>query len=152
MRSVHALIKKNPLFYSFFFPALVDGTVTLLGQSQEYWNNQRVVDEASPAFYFLLASPWAFILGSIVWFTFWYWLFKKLKEPVNLFLMFLFISGHSWGSTSWIWNLMKKNSFYSLTNQISIIFAWSLAVLYFIMIALFAAYCLGVHLERKRKG
>src|SRR3990167_4877314 len=111
---------KNPLFFAFFFPALFDGTVTLLGQDTSYWTN-RAVNEASPVYYFLLASPWLFIAGSIVWFLFWYWIFTKLKEPLNLFLMFLFIAGHSWGSTSWIWNIAKRNGLYTPFNQTSVV-------------------------------
>lgn len=142
------IVSKNPLFYAFLFPALVDGVTTLLGQNPEYWSN-KVANEASPAYYFLLASPWIFTLGSIFWFIFWYWLFKRLKEPFDLFLMFLFIAGHSWGSTSWIWNIMKVNGVYTPTNQLSVMFAWSIAVFYFALIALFASYSLKVYFERK---
>jgi len=142
------VIAKNPLFFAFFFPALVDGITTLLGQDTSYWTN-KVVNEASPAYYFLLASPWIFALVSIFWFVFWYWLFKRAKEPFNLFLMFLFIAGHSWGSTSWIWKIMKVNSIYTPNNQLSIFFAWSIAVFYFALIALFATYSLRAYFERK---
>jgi len=94
------LIKNNPLFFAFFFPAVVDLTATLLGQDSQYWNHSRIVNEASPAYYFLVVPPWLFLFGSLMWFVLWYWLLKKLKDPLNLFLMFLFISGHSWGSAS----------------------------------------------------
>jgi len=145
---VKQAISKNPLFFAFFFPALTDGIITLVGQDSSYWAN-GVVNEASPAYYFLLLSAWLFVLGSIFWFVFWYWIFKKLKEPLNLFLMFLFIAGHSWGSSSWIWKIMKVNGIYSSNNQPSIIFAWSIAVLYFALIALFATYCLRIYIRRK---
>ena len=141
-------ISKNPLYFTFFFPALVDGIITLFGQGTSYWTN-RVVNEASPAYYFLLFSPWVFVLGSIFWFVFWYWAFKKLKEPLNLFLMFLFIAGHSWGSTSWIWKIMKANNLYVSNNQQSVFFAWGISVFYFALIAFFATYCLGIYFRRK---
>ncbi len=144
---INRLVTKNPLFFAFFFPALVDGIVTLLGQDTSYWTN-RVVNEASPAYFALFISPWLYAVGSIFWFVFWYWVFKKLKEPLNLFLMFLFIAGHSWGSSSWIWKIMKVNGIYSPNNQPSIIFAWSIAVLYFALIALFATYCLRIYIRR----
>jgi len=145
------LVNRNPLFFAFFFPALVDGVMTLLGQGSEYWNASRVVNEASPAYYFLLASPWLFLLGSIMWFVSWYWLFKRLKEPLNLFLMFLFIAGHSWGSGSWIMKVFKQSGVYTFGNQLSIIFAWSLLIFYFLLIAGIATFCLRIHVRKVDK-
>lgn len=132
------LIKKNPLFFAWFFPALVDGIVTLAGQNGP-------INEASPAYYFLLASPWVFVAGSMVWFVGWYLIFKRLKEPINLFLMFLFIAGHAWGSSSWIWRLMKLNGVYEPTNQLSVMLAWGIVVGYFALIALIASRCLRLY-------
>lgn len=93
------IIKKNPLFFAFFFPALIDGILTLVGQEISYLSGGQV-NEASPAFYFLNISPFLFLVGSLFWFVLWYWLFKRLRELVNLFIMFLFIAGHSWGSAN----------------------------------------------------
>lgn len=121
-----------------------------MGQGEKYWTSQRVVNEASPAYYVLMASPWLFIIGSIIWFIFWYFLFKRLKEPVNLFLTFLFISGHSWGSASWIMKIFKDNGVYQIGNQPSIIFAWSLLIIYFILIALCATYCLKIYIKKRK--
>jgi hypothetical protein len=142
---------KNPLFFAFFFPALIDGIVTILGQDNGYWTNYSIASDASPAYYFLLTSPWLFLLGSVIWFIFWYWLFKRLKEPFNLFLMFLFIAGHSWGSSSWIMKMFKEACIYTLDNQSSIIFAWSLLIIYFLLIAGIATYCLLVYLQNSTK-
>lgn len=143
------VIRKNPLFFAFLFPALVDGVTTLLGQGSQYWSGSRVVNEASPAYYFLLASPWLFIIGSFVWFIFLYWIFKKLKEPLNLFLMFLFIAGHSWGSSSWIMKMLKEAGVYTIGNQPSIIFAWSLLIVYFFIIASIATICLRIYIKKE---
>ncbi|RJR28123.1 hypothetical protein C4564_06190 [Candidatus Microgenomates bacterium] len=143
------IIKKNPLFFAFLLPAVTDGTVTLLGQDTSYWTS-RVVNEASPAYYFLLTSPWFFALGSVFWFVFWYWIFKRLKEPINLFLMFVFIAGHSWGSTSWLWQIMKRYGVYVRENQISVIGAWCVAILYFAFIAGMATYCLKVYANKDK--
>jgi len=143
------IVSKNPLFFAFLFPALTDGIITLLGQDSFYWTN-RVVNEVSPVYYVLLISPWLFGIGSIFWFVFWYWVFKKLKEPLNLFLMFLFIAGHSWGSSSWIWKLMKVNSIYIPANQVSVIFAWSVVVVYFALIALVATYSLKIYMQGRK--
>lgn len=142
------IISKNPLFFAFFFPAVTDGVITLLGQDPSYWTN-RVVNEASPAYYLLLISPWLFGIGSIFWLVFWYWIFKKLKEPLNLFFMFLFVAGHSWGSSSWIWKIMRVNGIYTSNNRPSIIFAWSTTIIYLALISLFATYCLRIYMRRK---
>ena len=144
--SILKIVKSDPLFFAFLFPALVDGAITLYGQDANYWTNKSV-NEASPAYYFLLTSPWFFVIGSLVWFTLWYWIFKKLREPFNLFLMFLFIAGHSWGSTAWIWKLMKLNGIFTPDNQISVMFAWGIVVAYFALIAFFAAYCLSTYIR-----
>lgn len=146
--NISKLIKKNPLFFAFLFPALTDGTVTLLGQDTSYWAS-RVVNEASPAYYFLLASPWLFALGSVFWFVIWYFLFKRLKEPLKLFLMFVFIAGHSWGSTSWLWQIMKRHGVYVRENQFSVMGAWFITILYFALIAGAATYCLMVYLNNR---
>ena len=148
MVRIKLLIKKNPLFFAFFFPAVMDGTMTLLGQDASYWTS-RVVNEGSPAYFFLLASPWFFILGSVVWFVFWYQIFRRIKEPFNVFLMFLFIAGHSWGSGSWIWRMMRVHGLYTVNNQTSVLFAWGIAVVYFALIALLATYCLRIYLEKR---
>ncbi len=67
--------------------------------------------------------------------------------------MFLFIAGHSWGSTSWIWKIMRENGIYTVNDQISVMIAWGIAVLYFSLIALSATYCLKTYLweQKKRK-
>lgn len=144
------IIKKNPIFFAFLLPAVTDGAVTLLGQDTSYWTN-RIVNEASPAHYFLLASPWLFTIGSIFWFVFWWWIFKRLKEPINLFIMFLFIAGHSWGSTSWLWQIMKVQGIYTRENQLTVIMAWSIVILYFVLIASIATYCLRIYLDKTKK-
>lgn len=151
MKKIQKAINKNPLFFAFFFPALMDGTTTLLGQGSEYWSASRTVNEASPAYYFLLASPWLFLFGSVVWFAFWYLLFKRLKEPFNLFLMFLFIAGHSWGSGGWVMKMFKQAGIYTLGNQPSIIFAWSLLIGYLLLIAGIATYCLRIYIKEAGK-
>lgn len=140
------IVSKNPLFFSFIFPALTDGIVTLIGQDNLYWTG-RVVNEASPIYYILLVSPWLYVLGAFSWFVFWYLLFTKLKEPINIFMMFAFIAGHSWGSSTWLWKFMKDNHIYSPLNQPSVIFAWSINILYFFLIAFFATYCMMLYLK-----
>lgn len=146
---IKKIIQRNPLFFAFLLPAVTDGLTTLLGQNKNYWFGSKIINEASPAYYFLVVSPAAFVIGGILWFVFWYWLFKKIKEPVNIFLMFLFISGHSWGSSSWIIKMFKENSVYIIGNQVSIMFAWLMLIIYFGLIAMVATYCLKIYLKKK---
>ncbi len=123
--------------------------MTLIGQDVSYWSGGRV-NEASPAYYFLKTSPWLFVACAVLWFVFLFWLFKKLKEPINLFLTILFIAGHSWGSTSWLWNIAKRNNLYTPFNQSSVIMVWFLVILYFALIALFASYSLWIYFKRNK--
>lgn len=143
------LIRKNPLFFALLFPAVVDGVVTLLGQSPQYWSGLGIVNEASPAYYFLLASPWAFILGSIIWFAFWYWAIKHLKEPLNFLVMFIFVIGHSWGSSTWILKMLWEADFYTFGSQISAMTVWAITIVYFIIVAGVASYCLHLYIQSK---
>lgn len=145
-----SIIKRNPLFFAFLIPALTDGVVTILGQSNEYWSQNRTVNEASPAYYFLLASPWLYILGAFFWFVIWYLVFKRLKEPFNLWLMFLFMAGHSWGSSSWIMRMLRESGFYAVGNQVSVMVAWSVLILYFALIAFVATYCLRIYIKDRK--
>lgn len=144
------IINKNPLFFAFLFPAVVDGVVTLLGQGPEYWSGKGGVNEASPAYYFLLVSPWAFVLGSIIWFTFWYWVVKHIKEPLNFLVMFIFLIGHSWGSSTWITKILREVGYYTFSNQIFQMIAWGVLISYFIVVAIIATYCLHLYLKLKR--
>ena len=144
------LLTKNPLFFAFFLPDLVDGIVTLVGQDAQYWSG-RVVNEASPAYYALLFSPWLFLFGSLVWFGFWYWAMKRLKEPFSFFFVFLFTAGHSWGSSSWLWKIARDNGWYVATDQLSVMLVWGGAVVYFVLIAVFATICLQLYLRKRKK-
>jgi hypothetical protein len=141
------IIRINPLFYAILLPAIADGLLTLLGQGKTYWNNYKIINEASPAYYALYISPWVFVFGSIIWLLIWFFIFKKLKEPVNLFFLFLFIAGHSWGSSSWIMKIFREYNIYSVSNQSTVIFAWILLILYLIVLALWITYCFNVYLK-----
>jgi hypothetical protein len=65
--------------------------------------------------------------------------------------MFLFIAGHSWGSSSWIWKIMKENGVYVSSSQESVILAWSIVVIYFVLIALFATYSLRLYFKHNQE-
>lgn len=144
------IINHNPLFFAFFLLALTDGVLTLIGQGVDYWDHLRTVNEASPAYYFLKISPWLYIFAAIAWLFLWYFLIKKLKRPFDIFFVFLFIAGHSWGSSTWIMRIFKRAGIYTLSNQPSIIFAWSLLILYFFLISAIATYCLEVYIKERK--
>jgi hypothetical protein len=141
-------LKSNPLYFSFLFPALADSILTLLGQGPEYWDHQ-IVNEASPAYYFLLASPWLYILGALVWFVAWFFIFKKLKGSLSLWLSLFFLIAHSWGSSTWIRRLLVENGFYISGDRISITAGWAILILYFIVVALIASICLRAYFLKR---
>jgi len=141
------LLSKNPLFFVFFPVALIDGSITLLSQSQAYWSGGSV-NEASPAYYFLLASPWLYLLGALVWFVFWYWAFTKLKEPVNLWLALFFLVAHSWGSSSWILRYLRDPSGYNVHNQVQVMEVWLVLIIYFALVTLNATFWFRKYLKR----
>lgn len=124
------IIKSNPLFWAFFIPGAIDGTLTLLGQSPEYWQNYKLVNEGSPAYIVLATHPALFVLGGIIWFIGWYYIYKRLKEPWNIILTVAFIAGHSYGAGSWIQKIARGSGIYNYYNRIS----WYFIVLYFVFL------------------
>lgn len=141
------VIRKNPLFFAFFFPAIIDGILTLVGQDPSYWKGGNA-NEASPVYYVLQISPWFFVLGSAAWLAFWYWAIRKLKEPLNLIMTLLFIVGHSFGSVSWITKITFEKGLFKYGDQISNMISWSLVIFYFLLIATVAAYCLRIYFRK----
>lgn len=124
----------------------MDVITTVVGQDKEYWNkSDRKVNEASPAYYFLKKSPLVFILGSICWLISWYFLLLHLPIPFKLFFTLLFLAGHSWGSSSWIMNMMHQKKIFTIGNQASIMRGWSMLVLYLCVIAGIATYCFQLY-------
>lgn len=141
------IFSKNPLFFAFLFPAFSDMSLTLFGQN---FSQSKTLNEASPAYYFLLVSPWVFLLGSILWFVIWYYIFLKINNSLKLFLSILFISAHSWGSASWLWKLARYNNIFDSQNQASVMLIWSLVILYFTFIAYLAEICFTKYFQNKK--
>ncbi len=138
---------KNPLFFTFFPVALIDGLITLVGQSPAYWTG-KAVNEASPAYYFLLASPLLYLLGGVIWFVLWYWIFTKLKEPFNVFVALFFIVAHSWGSSSWILHYLRDPSRYNIHNQLQVMEVWLVVNVYFVLVVMNATYWFRSYFKR----
>src|SRR3989344_4161240 len=70
------MFTKNPYFFAFFPFALADAVLTILGQPQTYWR-YGIVNEASPAYYVLQFSPYAYIAAVVVWLIIWYIIFSQ---------------------------------------------------------------------------
>ncbi len=145
------MIKKNPLFFSFLLPMLTDGIMTLIGQNPSYWSNFKSANEMSPAYFFLAAHPLLFIIGGILWFIGLFWLFLKLRHPLNLILACTFIAGNTWGSTSWITKMMKDYGFLVSTNRSTILFSWTILVLYILVIGIFAGLFISLYMNKLKK-
>ena len=136
-------IKSNPLYWAFFIPAAIDGIVTLLGQDTTYWSNYRSVNEGSPAWIILATHPALFILGSVIWFISWYFMYKKLKEPFNMMITIAFIAGHTWGSSSWISRFLGNADLYSNANRLG----WYALVTYFIFLGVVCGSLINLHIK-----
>ncbi len=148
---MNTLFNKNPLFLAFLFPALVDGIVTLLGQDAQYWQNYRTVNEASPAYFFLITHPMLYIFGGVLWFSLLYLLVRRLHEPWNLVLTVTLIAGHAWGSSSWLIKMMREQGIFLPSDRISLLQGWTLLVVYFVLIGAFASYALRQYMELRKR-
>lgn len=149
---MYRFFNRNPLFFSFLFPAITDGIVTLLGQDAIFWQNYQTVNEASPAYFFLVIHPALYIIGSIIWFVFLFWLMKKLKHPLNLVLALAFIAGHSWGSSSWIIKMMKTVGLFVAPDRFSLLMGWTVLILYYVLIGVLAGICIDRYFKEKYKA
>lgn len=126
---------------------LTDGIMTLVGQSPSYWSNFKSANEMSPAYFFMAAHPLLFILGGVAWFIGLYWLFLRLKHPFNLMIACTFITGNTWGSTSWITKLMRDNGFLVTTNRFSILLSWTVLIIYFVVIGILAGFSISQYIN-----
>src|SRR3989344_8770252 len=144
------LIAKNPLFYSFFLPAVTDAVVTIIGQDRSYWQNFKSVNEASPAYFVLAVNPIYFIFGSLLWFISLYFLILKLKRPWNLILSITFIAGHAWGSGGWITKLLNASGIIAGYERGSILMRWAVLILYFIIVGIAAAKAIELYFRNEK--
>lgn len=147
MNFIKKISSQNPLFFAFLFPAFLDMSLTFIGQHS---SQAQMINEASPAYYFLLVSPYFFLFGSVLWLIIWYFIFLKVNNSLKLFLSIFFIISHSWGSASWLWKLARENNLYYPQNQLSIILIWSLVIFYFTIIAYLTQFCLIKYFQNKK--
>lgn len=145
------IFTKNPLFFSFLFPALVDAIWTIAGQDSSYWQNPQNVREAGPLYYILMVSPVVYIILAIVWFVFLYWIFTKLKSPYNLIIAIAFISGHTWGTSTWIVNYLNTTALLaSFSYRNLLLFEWIVMAVYCVIIAILAGLSIDYYKKNKQ--
>lgn len=82
----------------------LDGTLTLLGQSADYWAGQYDrVNEASPTFaYLLTVRPEAFAVGLAVWAAVFVGVILLLPATPALIVSIGVTFGHAVGSVTWL--------------------------------------------------
>ena len=89
-------------------PALLawalDNTLTLIGQSAEYWaGNYAAVNESSPTFNHLLqVHPAAFALGAVAWAGVFTGIILLLPDALALIIGIAVTLGHTVGAATWI--------------------------------------------------
>ena len=83
--------------------AVLDGSVTLIGQPAAYWNDHSRVLEGTPGFRILLThSPAAFIAGHLVWQLAFVGMILLLPSTPALAISLMFTLNHTIGAFSWI--------------------------------------------------
>jgi len=78
----------------------------------------------------------------VVWLIIWYIIFLKLSRGIALYLSLFFIATHAWGSTSWIFVLLRNAGFYQPSDQSTIIQGWFVAMAYLAVLSTVSAYFL----------
>ena len=146
-----SLYRKNPLFFAFIFPLFVDTTITLVGQDASYWRNFTMANEMAPVYYILAYSPIVFIVGSLLWYMFLYWLVKKLKEPLNLILVLSLMVGHTVGSSSWIRKILLESGIYVIGDRTSTTFSWIILVGYFVLVGVIGGFAISSYMKLRRQ-
>lgn len=131
---------RNPLFFAASLPMAMDGVLTLVGQGSSYWANFHQANEMSPAYYVMAIHPLFFVLGGAIWFLVVYFLFKKLQAPWDFIIAVAFISGHSWGSASWLSKLLAESGLFNISNRASLIEMWFVMIGYFVVIGAWSGF------------
>ena len=83
--------------------AVLDGSVTLIGQPAAYWGDHSRVLEGTPGFRILLTyGPAAYIAGLAVWVMAFVGMILLLPSTLALAVCLMFTLGHTIGAFSWI--------------------------------------------------
>lgn len=108
--------------------AMLDGSLTLAGQSAQYWDGAYSgVNEMSPTFHDLLAiHPLAFAGGFVGWMAVFVGLILLLPDTLALIACLVVTLGHAFGSATWI--IWRFNFGYQACNGLFLLTAVSLGL------------------------
>ena len=98
--------------------AVLDGSVTLIGQSEAYWaGDHSKVLEGTPGFRILLTyGPAAYVLGLMAWVLAFVGMILMLPSTLALAICLQFTLGHTIGAFSWINRFPHGRKFPFLIN------------------------------------
>jgi len=107
---------------------LIDGSMTLVGQSSFYWaGNYLAVNEANPVFAGLLqVHPLAFVAGAVIWLIMLGTTIVVLPRTVALILSIAVTFGHTIGSGNWLFGHFELG--YQLANGYYLLSACALGI------------------------
>lgn len=106
---------------------LVDGVLTLLGQSSFYWDGYQAVNEANPVFSGLLQiHPLAALAGLAVWLAILCTLIVVSPRVLALIFSIAISFGHTIGSGSWLFEHFELG--YQLANAYYLLSACALGL------------------------
>ncbi|MGD0897022.1 MAG: hypothetical protein ABR915_04240 [Thermoguttaceae bacterium] len=114
-------------FLGLCLPPLVfcalDATVTLMGQSTEYWQNQWAdVNEIAPTFHYLLTvHPAAFAVGMAGWAVIFVMVLFLLPDTLALIVSVAIVLGHAGGTVAWLGYHFKFS--YQMCNGLALLAA-----------------------------
>jgi hypothetical protein len=107
---------------------VLDGVLTLAGQSAEYWGGEYArVNEMSPTFNNLLvAHPLAFAVGLLVWFAVFVGIILLLPDTLALSASIAATFGHTVGAATWL--LWRFQYGYQACNGLFVLAALALGL------------------------
>jgi hypothetical protein len=145
---------KNPLFFVFVIPIIVDVVGTVLGQPPEYWSSGgEIFSEAVPLIYLLLKlNPLLFIVTCLLlWLPTTYWLVNKLKAPLNLWATMSLLVGHGYNSVNWLRRGLYQAGIFTGNDQLSQSLSLLPMTLYIILVGYFSSIALLHYFGQARK-
>jgi hypothetical protein len=109
---------------------LLDGTLTLAGQSTDYWaGHYAAVNELSPTFNHLLAyHPLAFVAGLAGWIALFVCLILLLPQTLALTAGIAIAMAHTAGACSWILFRFRFDYSYQACCALFLFTAFALAI------------------------
>jgi|GEM_PF-4079466 len=117
-------------------PAIIDITVTSLGQPPDYWTNTSLYKEGNPLVAVLLQNGfYSFLAGASIYLILLALLLWKLPRKISLWIGVFAYSAHIFGSSTWVWTMLD------LAN-LSYINYWIVTTVYQGLIAIIFTFAL----------